>query len=76
MMGHLLSTKLRDTGNGNLVHWCPGCGSLHLINIQEKNHLGAIWTWDGDNYRPTFHPSINIVELPDLPEWMIEREFA
>jgi hypothetical protein len=56
-----LSTKLRDTGDGALMHWCPGCKSRHLIETKERNPNGAIWAWDGNAEAPTFSPSINIV---------------
>ena len=56
-----LSRKLRDTGDGALMHWCPGCKARHLIETQERNANGAIWSWDGNAEAPTFNPSINIV---------------
>ncbi len=59
-MGFLLSNKIRDSGNGELLHWCPGCDSLHMINTKTKNHNGAMWTWNNDPNNPTFNPSINI----------------
>lgn len=43
-------------------HWCPGCKWMHVIptdgRAQENGHK---WTFNGDEDRPTFHPSINIV---------------
>ena len=56
-----LSKKLRDTGDGALMHWCPGCKARHLIETKERNANGAIWSWDGNAEAPTFSPSINIV---------------
>lgn len=44
-----------------LLHWCPGCKQVHLINVEKPNHLGAIWTWDRNPKFPTFTPSVNIV---------------
>jgi hypothetical protein len=44
-----------------LAHWCPGCDSLHVINVEKPNHCNALWTWDGNVEQPTFSPSINIV---------------
>lgn len=60
-MGINLSGKLRDSGDGSILHWCPGCESLHLIQTQKPSPNGAIWRWDGDAESPTFTPSINIV---------------
>lgn len=60
-MGIILSNKLRDSGDGGILHWCPGCDSLHIINTKTPNHLGAIWKWNGDFNKPTFNPSINII---------------
>jgi hypothetical protein len=60
-MSFHLSTKLRDTGDGALMHWCPGCKGRHLIETQEPNVNGAMWKWDGNAETSTFSPSINIV---------------
>lgn len=45
---------------GGYGHWCPGCKSGHEIDTESKNASGAIWTFDGNVYAPTFHPSVNI----------------
>lgn len=42
---------------GYVLH-CPGCESQHAIYTTQKNHLGAIWTFDGDLKAPTFSPSV------------------
>lgn len=60
-MSRILSAKLRDAGDGMLMHWCPGCKSRHLINVTKPNGNGAIWDWNRDPESPTFWPSINIV---------------
>lgn len=60
-MGTYLSSKLRDTGDGAILHWCPGCKSRHIIETLEPNGNGAVWSWDGNAEAPTFSPSINIV---------------
>lgn len=44
-----------------LKHWCPGCKSYHLIEVEKPNHCGAVWTWDENVEKPTVSPSINIV---------------
>lgn len=61
MMGVNLTEKLRDSGDGLLLHWCPGCESLHVINVKENNPPLPTWTWNNDIHKPTFSPSVNIV---------------
>jgi len=41
---------------------CPGCKSQHLIWVAEvePGKGGAIWSFDGNLERPTFHPSVKI----------------
>lgn len=63
-----LSAVLAEADDGymalkgrTLLHWCPGCESLHVINVEKPNHCNAVWTWDGNIEAPTFNPSINIV---------------
>jgi len=33
---------------------------MHLINTKSRNANGAIWTFNGNFEKPTFHPSVNI----------------
>lgn len=40
-------------------HWCPGCNTGHEISVNQANHSGARWTFDGNFQQPTFSPSIN-----------------
>lgn len=51
-MGTYLSSKLRDMGDGMLLHWCPGCKTRHYVDTLEPNGSGAIWTWDGNAAAP------------------------
>jgi hypothetical protein len=39
---------------------CPGCGEYHAIYVEQKNHLGAQWKFNGDESRPTFTPSVRV----------------
>lgn len=41
-------------------HRCPGCNSVHLINVEWPLDNGAKWSFNGDFDNPTFHPSVNI----------------
>ena len=43
-------------------HFCPGCNQMHLFAIEKPFNNGAQWTWNGDVNKPTFHPSMNIVD--------------
>ena len=50
-------------------YWCPGCNNMHAISVEQKNHSGASWSFNGDVDRPTFSPSINYkVNTPDMGE--------
>lgn len=52
---------------GGYGHWCPGCNAGHEINVDEPNHCGARWSFDGNVQRPTFSPSINLkINTPDM----------
>lgn len=42
------------------VHWCPGCENIHGFAVERPFHNGAKWTFDGNEQRPTFAPSMNI----------------
>jgi hypothetical protein len=45
--------------DGNVVFWCPGCEEYHMVWITTPNTLtGAKWSWNGDDIKPTFNPSI------------------
>lgn len=54
--------KLQEVTNdvGNFMHYCPGCKMLHSINTKTRNINNAIWSFNGDQNKPTFAPSINI----------------
>ena len=38
----MLSEKLA-IDKGRHFHWCPGCKQLHVIDVEQPNHLGAKW---------------------------------
>ena len=43
-------------------HYCPGCKWMHVIPTDARAQAnGHKWTFNGDESRPTFHPSVNIV---------------
>ena len=59
--------KIKRVSMGGLVadswrHWCPGCQRNHVIYTDPRAQPnGHFWTFDGNEERPTFSPSINIV---------------
>lgn len=53
------SRKLsRETGADGVsyTHWCPGCKGRHLIWTERSER--PVWSFNGDQDRPTFQPSI------------------
>lgn len=48
--------RLNDAG---WIFWCPGCDSPHGVWTDKPNETtGAKWTFDGNEEKPTFNPSI------------------
>jgi hypothetical protein len=59
-MGRISDVLRRSTAG--YLHYCDGCDSWHLINVDVPNeYTGARWTFDGNVDAPTFSPSVNIV---------------
>ena len=58
-MGKVLSRFIRDGGNGYLMHWCPGCKSLHLYMVN-SGEPGRNWSYNGNHEKPSFSPSMLI----------------
>lgn len=54
-----MGTKLRRTTNG-IVHWCPACKDTHSFALDNPQHNGAKWVWDGNVEAPTVSPSMRI----------------
>lgn len=53
----------------DFVFWCPGCQEHHGIWTKKRNHLGAVWSFNGDMQKPTFDPSLLIRgKRPITPE--------
>ena len=40
------------------MYECPGCKFSHVVYTEERNSLGAKWSFDGNIENPTFSPSI------------------
>jgi hypothetical protein len=47
---------------GTLVHCCPGCNGDHAISVETPNDAGALWAWNQNPDRPSFHPEIHICD--------------
>jgi hypothetical protein len=59
--------KARTWGNwppenekGNIAIFCPGCKTHHVIATKAPQSNGAMWSFNGDMYSPTFSPSLLI----------------
>ena len=73
-----MNVKIRRAKNSEdglwYLFWCPGCKEPHQVHIspcQMKEpdgspHKGPHWTFDGNEEKPTFGPSILIYEMPDI----------
>lgn len=49
----------RDDGSLYAYAWyCPGCKTSHLVPTTPTHPGGPIWTFNGDQEKPTFSPSI------------------
>ena len=59
-MSKLVKLDQKYYPEGGYGHWCPGCGYGHEINVEKPNSSGAKWTFNGNRYKPTFSPSINL----------------
>ncbi len=45
-------------------HYCPGCKGMHVIPTDPRGQAnGHKWSFNGDQERPTFHPSVHLVGL-------------
>lgn len=51
-----LSDVLISRQEGKLSFWCPGCQEEHQINYGETG--GPQWSWNGNEVKPTFTPSV------------------
>lgn len=47
------------------LHYCIGCKRLHVINFEKPIYSSdgkpQVWRFNGNETRPTFSPSVNIV---------------
>lgn len=49
---------LRQTTDGTLLFFCPGCETYHQVWPKSKPGNGPRWEWNGRLDKPTFQPSI------------------
>lgn len=60
-----ISNILRSVAGNGLSFWCPGCETLHQINVGIGT--GPRWGWNNSVDKPTFTPSI-LVTYPAVPD--------
>lgn len=46
-----------DSNYGTVKFKCPGCGQLHILNVDKEPR--PKWGWNRSETRPTLTPSIN-----------------
>ena len=46
--------------NAYLIIFCPGCGEIHAVRVQDTDGGLKVHDWDGDIMNPTIRPSIGI----------------
>lgn len=47
-----------DPTGPDFIFFCPGCRCGHAVWVNRKASNGAIWTFNGDEDKPTFKPSL------------------
>lgn len=52
-----MSKLQHDKQHQNIKFKCPGCGDIHILNL--NNNRSPCWTWNGSESKPTIKPSIN-----------------
>lgn len=51
-----IGKKLRGLEDGRVAFNCPGCGSIHALNVSKEGR--PRWGYNGNPDAPTFTPSI------------------
>lgn len=46
------------SGGRRLIFYCPACKFTHSVNVE--GHSGPQWTFNGNNDKPTFSPSVKV----------------
>lgn len=54
---------MRRVAGGQLMFWCPGCGSAHAVVVEGPN----AWGFNGDLEHPTFSPSVLVRSGHNVP---------
>jgi Family of unknown function (DUF6527) len=73
-----LSSKLRNSTDGGILWWCPGCDEAHRISSGGSS--GPQWRWNQDVDKPTFTPSVLVrgirqdMNAEDLAAYDAERK--
>lgn len=57
-MSRILQIKPQPHDEKRIYFWCPACNDLHWISVDRPDWSG--WTWDKDEDKPTFYPSVRV----------------
>jgi hypothetical protein len=66
--------KVLNLGRGVFMFECPGCGMTHFMYTRFRNSSNAIWQFNGDIEKPTFHPSINYTAGYMIPRKLLRDD--
>jgi hypothetical protein len=58
---------LRIIEGGQLGFWCPGCESMHAVDVNPGG-----WGFNGNYDKPTFTPSVLVTSGHYVPSWAEE----
>ena len=48
--------------------WCPGCEAMHVYSVHPEGHpRGVVWSFNGDEEKPSFTPSLLVFETEHNP---------
>lgn len=59
-MAKLKRWKFSDGRFCGWAHWCPACEEAHEYYVDLPTGKGDQWTFNGNQEKPTFSPSMNI----------------
>lgn len=63
LVGRIVRLHDVDGEHYGYGHWCPGCNSFHPYFRTRRTariSTGPIWTFDGNEMKPTFGPSMRV----------------
>lgn len=72
-MNTYLSVYLREKQPGILMHWCPGCGEPHTLNVDSSRKDQAVYLWNGNPDNPSFQPAVLLEEGETVCNYTIKN---